>query len=259
MVLGRSWPARARAARPRRAEHVAQLPLRRHRPANGRLLRPLPLRGERLGRPGDDGRQHRQICPHANCRNTPVEIFETRWPWITSATAQRRRRRSRGAPGRARHHASASVEADEIIVSALCDRSKAALGRVRGRRRRPTRLPRATTSARTRSARSRRASGRRATRSSRTSAAPRRRVRLRSPSGGGYGPRSASRRSRSRRTSRGLRHRASGAPPTTASSPERGRQRRPEETATCGARGGPAWPGSSARRLARARRSSTAR
>ena len=33
------------------------------------------------GRATTDGNSA-QIVPHANCRNTPVEIFETRWPWI---------------------------------------------------------------------------------------------------------------------------------------------------------------------------------
>ena len=33
------------------------------------------------GRATSDG-NNAQIVPHANCRNTPVEIFETRWPWI---------------------------------------------------------------------------------------------------------------------------------------------------------------------------------
>ena len=33
------------------------------------------------GRAQSDGNSA-QIVPHANCRNTPVEIFESRWPWV---------------------------------------------------------------------------------------------------------------------------------------------------------------------------------
>jgi N-methylhydantoinase B/oxoprolinase/acetone carboxylase alpha subunit len=33
------------------------------------------------GRATTDGNSA-QVVPHANCRNTPVEIFETRWPWV---------------------------------------------------------------------------------------------------------------------------------------------------------------------------------
>jgi N-methylhydantoinase B/oxoprolinase/acetone carboxylase alpha subunit len=33
------------------------------------------------GRATSDG-NNAQIVPHGNCRNTPVEIFETRYPWV---------------------------------------------------------------------------------------------------------------------------------------------------------------------------------
>ena len=80
-----------------------------------------------------------------------------------------------GGPGRTRGGLGITrvltVEADEIVVSALCDRSRVApWGLFGGDEGETTRLPGANAAARTSSARSRRRSGRLATRSSRTCA-----------------------------------------------------------------------------------------
>ena len=78
------------------------------------------------GRARTDG-NNCQICPHGNCRNTPVEVFETRYPWFTECY---RLNADAGGPGRTRGGLGITrllhVEADEIVVSALCDRSKVA-------------------------------------------------------------------------------------------------------------------------------------
>ena len=66
-----------------------------------------------------------QIVPHGNCQNTPVEVFETRYPWLHS---EYRLNPNAGGPGRNRGGLGITrvmtAEADEIVVSALCDRSK---------------------------------------------------------------------------------------------------------------------------------------
>jgi N-methylhydantoinase B len=66
-----------------------------------------------------------QIVPHGNCQNTPLEVFETRYPWLHS---EYRLNPDAGGPGRTRGGLGITrvmtVEADEIVVSALCDRSK---------------------------------------------------------------------------------------------------------------------------------------
>ena len=41
----------------------------------------------------------RRSCPHGNCRNTPVEVFETRYPWFTECY---RLNADAGGPGRTR-------------------------------------------------------------------------------------------------------------------------------------------------------------
>lgn len=78
------------------------------------------------GRARTDG-NNCQICPHGNCRNTPVEVFETRYPWFTECYQLNA---DAGGPGRTRGGLGITrllhVEADEIVVSALCDRSKVA-------------------------------------------------------------------------------------------------------------------------------------
>jgi N-methylhydantoinase B len=52
-------PDRPRPDRRGERQHVAELPVRRHRSADRGLLRALPLRGERLGRPRHERRQRR--------------------------------------------------------------------------------------------------------------------------------------------------------------------------------------------------------
>lgn len=76
------------------------------------------------GRAETDG-NNAQIVPHGNCKNTPVEVFESRYPWLTH---EYRLNDDAGGPGRNRGGLGITrileVEADEITVSALCDRSK---------------------------------------------------------------------------------------------------------------------------------------
>jgi N-methylhydantoinase B/oxoprolinase/acetone carboxylase alpha subunit len=76
------------------------------------------------GRSKTDGNDA-QIVPHGNCQNTPLEVFETRYPWLHS---EYRLNPDGGGPGRTRGGLGITrvmtVEADEIVVSALCDRSK---------------------------------------------------------------------------------------------------------------------------------------
>lgn len=63
------------------------------------------------------------IGPHANCRNTPVEIFETRWPWLHRQYTLRREAvgagETRGGMGIVRD---IEVISDTVTVSALSDR-----------------------------------------------------------------------------------------------------------------------------------------
>jgi N-methylhydantoinase B len=76
------------------------------------------------GRAATDG-NNAQIVPHGNCQNTPIEVFETRYPWLHS---EYRLNPDGGGAGRTRGGLGItrvmSVEADEVVVSALCDRSK---------------------------------------------------------------------------------------------------------------------------------------
>jgi N-methylhydantoinase B len=78
------------------------------------------------GRATSDGNSA-QIVPHANCRNTPVEIFETRWPWI-----HERYRLNDDTAGPGKHRGGLGIErvlevaGDVITVSALADRAKRA-------------------------------------------------------------------------------------------------------------------------------------
>ena len=61
--------------------HLVAVPVRRHRPAHRRAVRALPLRGRRAGAAaqGLDG-NNMVVTINGNCRNTPVEVFETRYP-----------------------------------------------------------------------------------------------------------------------------------------------------------------------------------
>jgi N-methylhydantoinase B/oxoprolinase/acetone carboxylase alpha subunit len=78
------------------------------------------------GRAQTDGNDAQNV-PHGNCRNTPVEVFESRYPWRHK---EYRLNPDTGGPGRTRGGLGVTrvltVEADEIVVSALCDRSKVA-------------------------------------------------------------------------------------------------------------------------------------
>jgi N-methylhydantoinase B len=78
------------------------------------------------GRATTDGNDAQNV-PHGNCRNTPVEVFESRYPWIH---AEYRLNPDGGGAGRTRGGLGVTrvltAEADEIIVNALCDRSKVA-------------------------------------------------------------------------------------------------------------------------------------
>jgi N-methylhydantoinase B/oxoprolinase/acetone carboxylase alpha subunit len=78
------------------------------------------------GRATGDGNDA-QIAPHGNCQNTPIEVFETRYPWLHDRYALNPdgggAGRTRGGLGITRVM---TVEADEIVVSALCDRSRIA-------------------------------------------------------------------------------------------------------------------------------------
>jgi N-methylhydantoinase B/oxoprolinase/acetone carboxylase alpha subunit len=78
------------------------------------------------GRATTDG-NNAQIVPHANCRNTPVEIFETRWPWI-----HERYGLNDDTAGPGEHRGGLGIERimevgdATITVSALADRAKRA-------------------------------------------------------------------------------------------------------------------------------------
>jgi N-methylhydantoinase B/oxoprolinase/acetone carboxylase alpha subunit len=78
------------------------------------------------GRATSDG-NNAQIVPHANCRNTPVEIFETRWPWI-----HERYGLNDDTAGPGTHRGGLGIERimevgdATITVSALADRAKRA-------------------------------------------------------------------------------------------------------------------------------------
>ena len=76
------------------------------------------------GRAGSDGNSA-QIVPHANCRNTPVEIFETKWPWVHEEYSL-----NDDTGGAGRHRGGLGVRrvmevaGDVITVSALSERMK---------------------------------------------------------------------------------------------------------------------------------------
>lgn len=76
------------------------------------------------GRASSDG-NNAQIVPHANCRNTPVEIIETRWPWLHHRYALRD---DSGGPGEFRGGLGIvrdlEVVNDVMTVSALADRGE---------------------------------------------------------------------------------------------------------------------------------------
>jgi N-methylhydantoinase B len=76
------------------------------------------------GRAGADG--NNAVCvPNGNCQNTPVEVFETRFPWLH---AEYRLNGDGGGAGRTRGGLGITrvmtVEAEEITCSALFDRAR---------------------------------------------------------------------------------------------------------------------------------------
>lgn len=76
------------------------------------------------GRATTDG-NNAQIVPHGNCRNTPIEVLETRYPWVHQ---EYRLNPDGGGPGRTRGGLGITrrltVAADEIVVNAFTDRSR---------------------------------------------------------------------------------------------------------------------------------------
>jgi len=78
------------------------------------------------GRATSDGNS--AVCvPHGNCQNTPIEVLETRFPWLHS---EYRLNVDGGGAGRTRGGLGITrvmtVEAEEIVCSALFDRAKVA-------------------------------------------------------------------------------------------------------------------------------------
>lgn len=84
------------------------------------------------GRRTTDGNSA-QVVPHACCRNTPVEIFETKWPWL-----HHRYQLRSGTAGPGEHRGGLGVirdlevDTDLITVSALADRADTAPWGVNG-------------------------------------------------------------------------------------------------------------------------------
>lgn len=76
------------------------------------------------GRASGDG-NNAQIVPHGNCRNTPIEVIETRYPWVHE---EYRLNPDGGGAGRARGGLgitrTLTVTSDEIVVNAFTDRSR---------------------------------------------------------------------------------------------------------------------------------------
>ena len=76
------------------------------------------------GRATSDG-NNAQIVPHGNCRNTPVEIFETRYPWVHE---QYSLNVNTGGPGKHRGGLGIrrvmEVNGDAMTVTALAERMK---------------------------------------------------------------------------------------------------------------------------------------
>ena len=200
--------------------HLVAVPLRRHRPAHGRAVRALPLRGRRLGRAqGPRRQQHgrddqRQLPQHARSRSS-------RPGTPRSGSSRTGSSPDSGGPGEFRGGLGGerifTVTVPEVTVSALLNRMKTepwgVLGRRRGRGRRalgaPRRAPRS-------GGRSSRSSGRCRRRSSRgVTLRTGDQVKILMPGGGGYGdplasrPRRGAARRRGGLRQRGSRSRAS--------------------------------------------------
>jgi N-methylhydantoinase B/oxoprolinase/acetone carboxylase alpha subunit len=94
-------------------------------PSTGEYFSHYHFEGNGWGGRHDADGNSAQIVPHANCRNTPVEIFETRWPWV-----HLRYGLDRDNGGAGRHRGGLGIErvlevdAEVMTVSALADRVK---------------------------------------------------------------------------------------------------------------------------------------
>ena len=132
--------ARAGAARPgrgRRGRHRLQLPLRRLHPRTGDYYANYHLEGGGWGAKSYDDGNDAIVVKNGNCRNTPVEIFETRYPLRVLEYSLID---DSGGPGRMRGGLGTRrvlrVEPGaEVTVNALFDRTKPGLRRLRARRR----------------------------------------------------------------------------------------------------------------------------
>ncbi len=94
-------------------------------PRNGEYYAHYHFEGMGWGGRAESDGNSAQIVPHANCRNTPVEIFETKWPWV-----HENYRLNDDSAGAGRHRGGLGIErilevaGDVITVSALCERMK---------------------------------------------------------------------------------------------------------------------------------------
>jgi N-methylhydantoinase B/oxoprolinase/acetone carboxylase alpha subunit len=79
------------------------------------------LRGERLGRAADGDGESARNHIHGNCRNTPIEVFETRFPFRTLSYA-RARLAGWPPPRRPAVRRDLEVLAPEVTVKAFFDR-----------------------------------------------------------------------------------------------------------------------------------------
>ena len=89
--------ARRRAARPRdgrRGRDGVQLPLRRRPSATGEPYAHYHFEASGWGGRLDGDGQSAQNHVHGNCRNTPIEVFETRFPFRTLVVRARSRTRA---------------------------------------------------------------------------------------------------------------------------------------------------------------------
>ena len=120
---GRARPGGARARRRGRRRDRAGLPLRR-RPSGERASFYANYHFENVG--WGTAADTTGTTPSARrsrvSRNTPIEVFETRYPLLTAPSGSPRQRRRRPTPRRAGTERILEVRADEITVSALFDR-----------------------------------------------------------------------------------------------------------------------------------------
>ena len=86
MVTGALAPVGARAGRGRRGRQRLQLPVRRRPPEDGDYYTNYHIEGSGWGGTDDHDGNDCSIVDNGNCRNTPVEIFETKYPFGPSST-----------------------------------------------------------------------------------------------------------------------------------------------------------------------------